>query len=42
MSKLPEVKYGLKGKSGKEYTFDIYSLDSSINKIGHVMKSTTN
>lgn len=36
MAKLTDSKYVLKGKSGTEYSFGIYSLDTSFNEVGGV------
>lgn len=36
MPKLTESKYSLVGKSGKKYTFGIYSLDTNFRSIGGI------
>lgn len=36
MGKLTNNSYSLKGASGKEYTFGIYSLDTSFKEVGGV------
>jgi hypothetical protein len=36
MGKITENKYTLKGESGKEYSFGIYSLDTSFKEIGGI------
>jgi hypothetical protein len=36
MGKLTENNFTLKGKSGKEYSFGIYSLDTTFNEVGGI------
>lgn len=40
MGKLTKNKYTLKGESGKEYSFEIYSLDNDFKEVGGIYMFT--